>query len=1501
MFRILGLLTCAALLSTSMWLSSRTQAQEAAGQPDVNPFENFQLPAAQPAAPASSPEVNRRRVDDLMTQATKSLQAGETRQALFLASKAAQIAGASGITFSPFEKSPQQLIAEINGGGETVASFGAPPESVEEKREYVQKVLQSARQDITAQNFDSAIQKIELAKSVDVTYGVFDLQPDHVLVELARHQPASEAGPSESLANHAFAPTPGVARQMPTEAKVQLTPKQEATELVAAAKVALSKGNMKEARELALQAQQYQVAWGLFEEKPESILAEVGRSTNTEIITTTPQGPSPSSENTVPADQRQLAIGLLKESRELMKSGNLDAAKAKATEASQYQVSYGLFDDQPELVLQEIRTLQSSQMMQPGTQPAANSIANAEPQSAGAQQQQKEKALKLLSQAREQMRSGKLNEAQQLVAQAEAFDVAYGLFDDTPEVVKEDLSRIIAANGEASGNPFANNTAPALPTETRSREELKQAALELVADARNDIAAGHFEAAQAKANQAGKYNVAYDLFEDSPEQVLSDLASQTQLARNTAMPTSTPLDLTDETQVVSKESFTGRSAVMTSEFVSAQASFDKGVAALRDGNRELAYANFLQAYNSDEKLDTYRQQQLQDKLRELAPRRGAIQQASGQQLGAPGLDTDRLDTVMSTQSAQFDKLRTESLNAIFRAERMREKNPEQAVVLLNQVLESIENSELSSEQTAAIAASVKSSKTSIEGYIKQKAPILAMERQGKEVKDLIEVEIQTRVRVEQELAKLVDDFNNLMDQKRYHEAHAKAQQAKELDPENPVTVSMDLKSTFAMRNDQIENLKSNKEKAFYNELQDVEESIVSPIAGGKNIAYPANWEDLKKRRQPLPADAGEHSPTEMRVRQSLANPVSLHFEGESLTQIMQYISDTQGINVVVDEAGLAEEGVTSSTPISIGVDGIQLRSALNLMLHPLNLDYVIDNEVLNVTSRMKQQGELASKVYRVADLVVPVSIRSNVSTFQPGTGFGGGATNSNLPQAGLQSMPSYTGLPGGNGFAQMPAGAMGGLGPQGIPGLGEASKATAQNYDFSSLQSLITTTVSPDSWDEVAGFGSMDVHESTLSLVVRQTQKVHQEIADLLDQLRRLQDLQVTIEVRFITVSDQFFEQIGIDFDFNVNDTIGGPGVDNTFSPLRPFGSVDPVNGSAGGAGTVTGNAGNAGGNNAQNQTSRSLAPFSPQPSLNRIGRDNWPGGTVVGLINNNETFSPELDIPFRQGSFDIAAPSFGGFDPNAGIQFGMAILSDIEAFMFVRAAQGDRRSNIMFAPKLTLFNGSLGTVQSQTQRPFVVALIPVASAFNIGFQPIIQTIPEGTSLTVQAVVSADRRYVRLSVLPVFSNITDVFTFSFISGGGITGNAGGGGGQGGGGGALGGGGGGQGGQGGGQGGQQGQQGGGGGGSVTVQQPVVDIVTVDTVVSVPDGGTVLLGGVKTLREGRNMAGVPILNKIPYISRLFKNTGVGRETESLMLMVTPRIIIQEEEEELLGIPN
>lgn len=48
-----------------------------------------------------------------------------------------------------------------------------------------------------------------------------------------------------------------------------------------------------------------------------------------------------------------------------------------------------------------------------------------------------------------------------------------------------------------------------------------------------------------------------------------------------------------------------------------------------------------------------------------------------------------------------------------------------------------------------------------------------------------------------------------------------------------------------------------------------------------------------------------------------------------------------------------------------------------------------------------------------------------------------------------------------------------------------------------------------------------------------------------------------------------------------------------------------------------------------------------------------------------------------------------------------------------------------------------------------------------VGFQPIIQVLPDGTMMSVLGVVSADRRYVRVAVWPIFSTIGDIQTFTF--------------------------------------------------------------------------------------------------------------------------------------------
>ena len=67
--------------------------------------------------------------------------------------------------------------------------------------------------------------------------------------------------------------------------------------------------------------------------------------------------------------------------------------------------------------------------------------------------------------------------------------------------------------------------------------------------------------------------------------------------------------------------------------------------------------------------------------------------------------------------------------------------------------------------------------------------------------------------------------------------------------------------------------------------------------------------------------------------------------------------------------------------------------------------------------------------------------------------------------------------------------------------------------------------------------------------------------------------------------------------------------------------------------------------------------------------------------------------------------------------------------------------------------NSRQGSLPSRTQ--------PGGNPGGVGFAPIVTLIPEGSRLAAQAVVSPDRRYVRLTLSPVFSQIVDVAVFSF--------------------------------------------------------------------------------------------------------------------------------------------
>jgi len=153
-----------------------------------------------------------------------------------------------------------------------------------------------------------------------------------------------------------------------------------------------------------------------------------------------------------------------------------------------------------------------------------------------------------------------------------------------------------------------------------------------------------------------------------------------------------------------------------------------------------------------------------------------------------------------------------------------------------------------------------------------------------------------------------------------------------------------------------------------------------------------------------------------------------------------------------------------------------------------------------------------------------------------------GGGGSNMAYVASQDGAQATGMVNPAVMAQinqlMPGGASRGSGGPSPTSLGPGGIGGGTQADFDSLIDLIQTTVAPTTWDEVGGPGSISEFRNNLSLVISQTQDVHEQIVDLLEQLRRNQDLQVTIEVRFITLNDNFFERIGVDFQFNITSEV---------------------------------------------------------------------------------------------------------------------------------------------------------------------------------------------------------------------------------------------------------------------------------------------------------------------------------------------------------------------------
>jgi len=837
------------------------------------------------------------------------------------------------------------------------------------------------------------------------------------------------------------------------------------------------------------------------------------------------------------------------------------------------------------------------------------------------------------------------------------------------------------------------------------------------------------------------------------------------------------------------------------------------------------------------------------------------------------------------------------------AKRLAQRSPADALDLLDATARRLGDEPLPPETRSQMLRRIERTRLDIEETTGKRRAELALEKQAGEVEAKIDRERAQRVEVDQRIAMLVEEYNDLVDERRFPEAEAVAKKAGQLAPDNAVVRQLLSQSRMIRRLDAQRTIDGERQAGFLDVAEDVEGSA-APFAGPIKFPATKDWEDLtKSRAQRLAEGRSRATATEIEIQKKLDKPVKPSYRDQPLAVVIDALAKQADVAIHLDMVGLDEEAVRSDTPVTLSLDQpISLKSALKLLLEPLHLGYAVKDEVLKVTSPRLMKGEVYTISYPVADLVMPIPNFTSDGLGITGAlrdGYSQVALRNNLA---VQVGPPPSGVapgPRAGGNEALDAGSLAQLGVGGPPVTGSTPsipfgppQAGGNIANFQPLIDLITNTIQPTTWDAQGGPGAVRQFDTSLSLVVSQTQEVHEEIANLLAQLRRLQDLQVTIEVRFITLADTFFERIGVDFDFNIQTSVNEP-LNMTAIPTQSNGSVSPfdqgLNARQGGRSQTIGldNSGNPG-----------VALYNSGSgiggTLGNAGQTGIGGANATGTTTFGRNF---FSIPFRQNSFGSATvPALPGLpDPaTSAANFGFAILSDIEAYFLIQAAQGNTRSNVMQAPKVTLFNGQQAFVSDTRQRPFVTAVVPVVGDFSAAQQPIITVLNEGTAVNVQAVVSNDRRFVRLTLVPFFSQIGQVQEFQFEgsrstksktsdeksgadlkvpgadgllgvnSGAAASGEL------------------------------ELQSNG-----TTIQLPEFLFTTVTTTVSVPDGGTVLLGGIKRLREGRNEFGVPILSKIPYINRLFKNVGLGRTTDSLMLMVTPRIIIQEEEEEkLLG---
>jgi len=689
------------------------------------------------------------------------------------------------------------------------------------------------------------------------------------------------------------------------------------------------------------------------------------------------------------------------------------------------------------------------------------------------------------------------------------------------------------------------------------------------------------------------------------------------------------------------------------------------------------------------------------------------------------------------------------------------------------------------------------------------------------------LEQRRREKVEQ----LFNTAHQLRKEQRFSEAAEAVRQVLYLEPANVKAVhQLEVYEDFALlyrqkatHRDQVRQMQS--------ALVDAHESLTP---WSYEVLYPRNWEEITRRRAGLERGYGRLREDDELNRKLEELLPDIRFEEQPVEQVMEFLADLHQVNLAVDWEDLEANGIDRDKAVSLKLRDVTFHTVLDEVLSQLGgsdvmLGFSVGSNLLRIASKEKLDQDKFVVVYDIRDLLVNVPRFTNAQRLD--------ATQA-LQQVG-QNMGGGMGGVGGSLFSQ--------IGENATNELDQGLDATLIIDD---LTDVIRQNVEPDSWRETGG-GDANLRELNGQLIVYNTSEAHEQVTDLLSQLRETRALQIAIEARFLSVTDNFLEEMGVDLDFVFN--AGSADFDQAFTGAgAPM--VDPFTGASVLIPREFSRIG------AFAATPPFGLPLGASPSpMQPFGQAAFvpPNGGVLPHIGNMTPIRMQQGtLPLvNPGNINTGVPGTLGSTP--GLQPALSIagsfLDNLQVDFLIRATQANRRSSIVQAPRLVLFNGQRANIFVGTVRTYVASLQPQLAEGAAAFAPQISTASSGTTLDVDATISADRRYVTVTVTATQANPPRLERVEIQRASGNSPGA----------------------------------------FVTTLEQ--QSATVNTTVSIPDGGTVLLGGVKLAGEVEIEAGIPILSKIPILKRAFTNTTTVKDVMTLLILMKAKIIIQKEAEE------